>query len=455
MIVNGTIRTIPLIGPYDPDDVLAWTQEGPRTARQFLADVSSLAEALPNHPTVLNLSQCRYRFVVGLAAAMVRHQVTLLPPSRTPNTIQRLIGEYPDSYALLDQDDTIKGIESLLIQLVNDRAGEAIAVPDIPVDQVVAVAFTSGSTGQPRPHIKTWGALTTVAQGTGLSLGISNRMPITVVATVPHQHMFGLEASVMLPILHGLPIYAGRPLFPADVAAALSEVRGRWLLVTTPLHLRACVAERVAVSPGGLILSATAPLARTLAEDAEQLFQAEVHEIFGFTEAGSVAERRTVEGDGWRPLQGIRVMQNDASCLVEAWYLPALVPVPDRVTVNRNGTFTVHGREEDQVDVAGHRVSLGELNHKLLEVDGVQDGVFFMPDDGVGSVTRLMAFVVAPGKASEDIQRSLRASINPIFLPRPLFCVPSLPRNGTGKLPREVLRELARQLGDKDAHHGA
>ena len=454
MIVNGTIRTIPLIGPYDSDDVLAWTQEGPRTAGQFLADVSRLVELLPDHPTVLNLSQCRYRFLVGLAAAIVRHQVTLLPPSRTPNTLQRLIDEYPDCYALLDLGDESIGIESLSLPLSHDHVVETREVPEIPVNQVVAVAFTSGSTGQPRPHLKTWGALMTVAQGTGVSLGISNRMPITVVATVPHQHMFGLEASVMLPILHGLPMYAGRPLFPADVAGALSDVRGRWLLVTTPLHLRACVVERVAVSPGGLILSATAPLARSLAQEAEQLFQANVHEIFGFTEAGSVAERRTIAGDEWRPLQGVRVSQHDASCLVEAWYLPAPIPVPDRVTVNPSGTFLVHGREEDQVNVAGHRVSLGELNHKLLQIDGVQDGVFFMPDDEAGSVTRLMAFVVAPGKTNEDIQRALRASINPIFLPRPLFCVPSLPRNGTGKLPRAVLLELARQLCEKEAHHG-
>lgn len=455
MIVNGTIRTIPLIGPYDLDDVLAWTQEGPRTAREFLADVSNLAEGVPDRPTVLNLSQCRYRFLVGLAAAIVRNQVTLLPPNRTPNTLQRLIGDYPDSYALLDQGDEIERITSVLIPRSQHHPVKAVAVPEIPVHQVVAVAFTSGSTGQPRPHLKTWGALTTVAQGTGVSLGISSCMPTTVVATVPHQHMFGLEASIMLPILHGLPMQAGRPLFPADVAGALSETQGRWLLVTTPLHLRACVAEGVAVPPGGIILSATAPLSHSLAQAAEQQFQAEVHEIFGFTEAGSVAERRTIDGDEWRPLQGVRVSQHEISCLVEAWYLPAPVPVPDRVTVNPSGTFLVHGREEDQVNVAGHRVSLGDLNHKLLCIDGVQDGVFFFPGDETGAVTRLMAFVVAPGKTSEDIQRALRMQIDPIFLPRPLVCVPSLPRNGTGKLPREVLLELARQLCEKETHHGA
>jgi acyl-coenzyme A synthetase/AMP-(fatty) acid ligase len=277
-------------------------------------------------------------------------------------------------------------------------------------------------------------------------------MPLTVVATVPHHHMFGLEASVMLPIMHGAAMHAGRPLFPADVANALTEIAGAWILVTTPLHLRACLMEGVKLPPGGLILSATAPLARSLAQEAERHFQAEVHEIFGFAEAGSVAERRTIEGDQWRPLEGVRVVQDQASCFVHAWYLPVPVAVPDRITVSTQGTFVVHGREADQVDVAGHRVSLGDLNQKLLQVDGVQDGVFFLPDEESHLVTRLMAFVVAPGKTSEEIQSTLRMHIDPVFLPRPLICVPSLPRNGTGKLPRESVLTLARQWMEGEGH---
>lgn len=107
--------------------------------------------------------------------------------------------------------------------------------------------------------------------------------------------------------------------------------------------------------------------------------------------------------------------------------------------------FVIHGRAADQVNVAGHRVSLGDLNQKLLEIDGVQDGVFFMPEEGADLVTRLTAFVVAPGKTSEEIQRALRTHIDPVFMPRPLICVPSLPRNATGKLSRESVSELARQ----------
>lgn len=435
----------PLIGPYRPDDVLAWEQGGPRTACQFLSDVARLAESLPDRPTVLNLATSRYEFLVGFAAAILRRQVTLLPQSRAPQTLRRIAVDYPDSYGLTDRNDTIEGIESVSIQPRGGQAPWPGEIPPVPLNQVVAIAFTSGSTGQPMPNKKTWGALTAVAYATGARLGIKGGERAAVVATVPHQHMFGLEASVMLPVMHGLVMDAGRPLFPADIQSALADVTGQRILVTTPLHLRVCVTEGVSVPPVALILSATAPLSRRLAQEAERHFQTEVHEIFGFAEAGSVAERRTTDGDSWRPLEGLRLVQNQTSWMVHADYLPAPVRVPDRITVDAQGMFVVHGREADQVNVAGHRVSLGNLNQKLLEIDGVQDGVFFLPEEGSDPVTRLMAFVVAPGKTSEEIQRALRTHIDPVFLPRPLVCVPSLPRNATGKLPRESVSELARQ----------
>ncbi len=437
----------PLIGPYSPDAVLAWEADGPRTARQFLSDVSRLADSLPDRPAVLNLLSSRYEFLVGFAAAMLRGQLTLLPQSRAPQTLRRIAGDYRESYCLTNQDEPVEGIESVVLRRHGSIAGWPKKLPHVPLDQVAAIAFTSGSTGQPMPNRKTWGALTAVARATGARLGLKAGESAAVVATVPHQHMFGLEASVMLPIMHGLVMHAGRPLFPADIRDALAEVEGTRILVTTPLHLRACVTEGVRVPPVRLILSATAPLSRSLAQEAERHFQTEAHEIFGFAEAGSVAERRTTEGDQWRLLDGVRLAQDQAVWTVQAAYLPTPVRVPDRITVDAEGQFVVHGREADQINVAGHRVSLGDLNQKLLEIEGVQDGVFFLPDEGAELVTRLIACVVAPGKTVEEIQLALRRRIDPVFLPRPLLLVPQLPRNGTGKLPREALLQLAEQHG--------
>ena len=76
----------------------------------------------------------------------------------------------------------------------------------------------------------------------------------------------------------------------------------------------------------------------------------------------------------------------------------------------------------------------------------MQDGVFIVPPDEGETVTRLMAFVVAPGITSEALMEGLRRRLDAAFLPRPLCFVESLPRNATSKLPRDALAALASEL---------
>lgn len=152
-------------------------------------------------------------------------------------------------------------------------------------------------------------------------------------------------------------------------------------------------------------------------------------------------------------LDGVTLTGEDPTWSVEADYLSRPVRFPDRIAVTGHGRFRVLGRREDQVNIAGHRASLGDLTQKLLEIDGVQDGAFFLPDAGQAPLTRLTAVVVAPGKTREEIHRALRWSIDPVFLPRPLLLVPRLPRNETGKLPREALRRLVEQHSEQEPSH--
>jgi acyl-coenzyme A synthetase/AMP-(fatty) acid ligase len=112
----------------------------------------------------------------------------------------------------------------------------------------------------------------------------------------------------------------------------------------------------------------------------------------------------------------------------------------------------LHGRGTDLVNIGGHRGSLGDLNHKLSEIEGVRDGTFFLPEDTGAVVTRLIAFVVAPGKSAKQILSALREVIDPVFLPRPLHVVPTLPRNETGKLTREALLGLLQELHKEERH---
>jgi acyl-coenzyme A synthetase/AMP-(fatty) acid ligase len=160
-----------------------------------------------------------------------------------------------------------------------------------------------------------------------------------------------------------------------------------------------------------------------------------------------MASRRTVDGDLWRFYDGIVSEEKDGVVYISADHLPESVPLNDFIEVQSDARFKLLGRHADLVNIAGNRASLSDLNLKINAIEGVRDGVFIMPDTQVDDdVWRLAALVVAPDLENKEILAALAERINPVFLPRPLYKVDSLPRNAMGKLPREALSQLLERL---------
>ena len=97
----------------------------------------------------------------------------------------------------------------------------------------------------------------------------------------------------------------------------------------------------------------------------------------------------------------------------------------------------------DLIHVAGKRSSLAHLNFHLNRIEGVEDGVFWLPDDVAEGVVRTVAFVVAPTLSAGQIIAALRARLESAFVPRRVVHVHSLPRIATGKLTSAALRDFA------------
>jgi len=424
------------------DAPLAWHQGEPITAAAFLYDAMMLAESLPEKRYLINLCEDRYHFMVGFAAAIIRGQTSLLPPNRTPDVINGLACDYPDSYCL--SEVTIAGIKLPFVRLQIEQAGQGCidSAPIIDGEQLIAIAFTSGSTGIPKANPKYWKELVVGADSAILRFGIRPDKLSALVATVPAQHMYGLETSVLIPWRAGIMVHTGRPFFPRDVAEALASLPGSRALITTPLHLRACLKAGLNWPALEFIISATAPLSSELAQQAERLLDTQVLEIFGCSEAGSIASRQTTVDTCWYLYKGMSLRMVDQVAYIEAEQLPHSVALGDQIEVVDPHCFRLLGRSEEMINIAGKRTSLSDLNHKLNAIDGVEDGAFIMPDVLGNEITRLVAFVVAPTLDKAVIMQGLKRGIDPAFLPRPLYKVDALPRNETGKLPRAALLKL-------------
>jgi len=399
----------------------------------FLYQVQALARRLPDAPYAVNLCRDRYTFLLSLCAVILRGQCNLLPSNRHTATQAQLAGRFGPAYVICDAELPIADtLESIRIRAELDETRTRSELAPIDRQQLAAISFTSGSTGEARANLKTWGAL---CDGTAINRRFmldDPQMACDLLATVPGQHMYGLELSVLMPLMADVCVHDGQPLFPVDVLESLERMQSPRALVSTPLHLRALVESGLSFPPVHTIYSATAPLAKSLATEVEKLFGGAVCEIYGCSEVGSLASRRTAHQDHYDAFDGFAFEPTERGTRVHVDHLPDPVELGDVLKFHDERQFALEGRLTDIVNVAGKRGSLSLFSQILSDTSGVDEAVVFQPDPDHG-IGRLAAVVVAPGLTRKDVLRELEQKVDPAFMPRPVVFVDKLPRSETGK----------------------
>ncbi|HUF87520.1 MAG TPA: AMP-binding protein [Thermohalobaculum sp.] len=428
--------------PGAADRPFCVTPAGIVTWAGLFADVDRARAAIAPHDAVCNMAASRYEFAVLLAAALIEGRATLLPQSRAERAVEAatrgwsspLVCEALDS--LPPPGPARDGAASLA------RLGAAAGEVHV---------FTSGSTGEPVRHRKGWAAL---AGGALLTAQIVARAGLgpertAIAGTTPHQHMYGLEATVFTALAHGYCMHDARVFYPADIEAMVGTadrlgVRDL-VLVSSPPHLH-FLAEAIRATPRiRCVISATAPLHRDLATRLEAGGARSVFEIYGCTEAGSLAWRRTAADELWTLLDGFTLARRGDGWLAHAPHLAAGAMLADDLEVLADGRFRLAGRRGDMVSIAGKRQGLGALNAALATLACIRDGVVLR--ETVDGEDRLSILVVPDPRATMDaealrraVRAHMRAHFDPVFVPRRIGFVDALPRDGTGKI---AARDLA------------
>ena len=97
-------------------------------------------------------------------------------------------------------------------------------------------------------------------------------------------------------------------------------------------------------APGALprvhrIICATAPLAPELAREAEDRFAAELHEIYGCSEVGQMAVRRTTRGEEWSCIDGIALAERDGEVWASGAAAATAAPLNDVIELRGPDRF--------------------------------------------------------------------------------------------------------------------
>jgi len=425
----------------------------PWTWRDIHEASVSFSRRLGDATAVCNVCTSRVSFLVTWLAALRRGCLVILPPSRGQSELAAILSAharpviaFDDPQALPTQDQQTPFLPCVLQRPVTRSPDSDLAwQPDW--DALGVLLYTSGSSGTPEPQRKSLRHLAAGALVLGARLeedvpgGL--RSIRRIVCSVPPQHMFGVECAVMLPLLHAIPVLDGRPLLPADVRQALADSsKGAW--IATPLHLRSLVQAGDGIENCSVVISSTMPLAPSLALQVENLVAAPVLEIYGSTETGVLAMRRTATEAAWRPVRGVELESGGNATVARGEHFESPQQLLDEIDIIDGSRFELLGRQADLIKIAGRRASLAALNLLLLELPGLEDGAFYLPASG--HPTERMCLMHTGALDRLDADRWLRARIDPMFIPREFIRVDHLPRDGNGKLPRRALDAVYQRI---------
>ena len=321
------------------------------------------------------------------------------------------------------------------------------------------VVHTSGSTGQPEAIPKRLAQLTsevaTLETLFGAALGEAD-----IVATVSHQHIYGLLFKVLWPLACGRAIHAHSVAYPEQLAEAMG-VRA-CVLVASPAHLKR-LPEHIdwsgAASCLRAVFSSGGPLTPEAGAFAARLLGCTPTEIYGSSETGGVAWRRrqpahsgaweAMPGVAWRADGGGQLEVSSAHLANAAWF-----GLADRVEAIGAAHFMLLGRSDRIVKIEEKRISLDALEAALAAGGMATEARVLLCGAPEGERQALAAFVVlsnagrallaSGGKSAlnRHLRFQLSGVVEAVALPRRWRYLDQMPVNAQGKTTQAQLLAL-------------
>ncbi|WP_444883318.1 AMP-binding protein [Microbulbifer sp. PSTR4-B] len=383
-----------------------------------------------------------YEFSLLFFAAMSCCDVVVIPANNKRFTQQKLgeqtllLGSWEDSSAFSIN--------------IPDQCREELSVPSC-FDAGIQL-FTSGTSGEPQTVDKTLYQLLNEVKAHNLkwSPRVANT---TTLATVSHQHIYGLLFKLLWPLASGRRFVSKTYV---DIVGLLQDAHkwGPAVWVASPAQL----SRRISSWPWALgkslvdIFSSGGPLLEVDAKAIDQLCGIQPIEVYGSTETGGIAWRNQLRQKSWSPLKGVNIAKtSDGLLKVSSPWLPKEFICQDKVQISTDGMFELKGRADRIVKIEEKRISLTQVESLLVGSSYIVKAnalVLERKRKIVAAVATLTEsgkeLLQKKGKASlvRKLRETLAKDLDGVAVPRSWRFVDEIPVNLQGKITRDLLMQL-------------
>ena len=437
-----------LSAPRSADTLVAWRGDQFWTLGHLRNDVARCVERLQQHQGQ-RWALCfddSYLFLVALLATLHAHKTPVIPGHSR-------LSQLEEQRALFDGVLSEKplGWSGPTWVISRSRRSPTQTVTFHPLaDDAAIELFTSGSTGQPKRIIKSLAVLDREAEL--LATHFADRLAgCRIVASVAPQHLYGLTFRIFLPMALGLPLDAAMLNYAEQLSAL--DPRHRYAFISSPAFLKR-LDPRLNPPPVAILFSAGGVLPWEQVTGASDWLKCRPDEIYGSTETGILAWRcREQEQGDWRPFPGVSFLPEGEAFRV---FSPLIAHqdgllLDDRLQFTDDGQFRLAGRRGRVVKIEEKRISLSEIEQRLLELEGIQDAVALPVSRGGRQAIGVL--LVLNGHTRQKWQsankpleqawrRALRPRLESVAIPRYWRIIDEIPVNSMNKRVYAQLQEL-------------
>ena len=439
-----------------------WSKGNYKTWLDFLTDSAKMRKYISTKKAEQWILHCNdyWYFLVTFTALLQCRKQILLTANISPSFMEEM--RKPEIEFLSDSKETVNATDIPTLMESGDLSvteEEIRTTPEINADETKIHMFTSGSTGKPKDVLQRMTEFE-LDNAFVFSKWGDEFLKRKLIATVSQHHIYGFLFTITLPFAAGVPFRRKRIEFPTEFEKLNDD---SYMIIAVPAFLKRTVeVEDTLPLNDTFIFTSGGVLLPEVAKKTDEVFGFWPVEVYGSTETSGIAYRQSKNGIEWTPFDNAQISKNEDGCLViKSPYIkdPAGFQTADLVDIHEDGRFILKGRADSIVKIEEKRISMTEVEGRILQTGLVKDVCVVAMNDRRQYLAAAIVFNDEGKKKFEGVKKLeinnyfhdyLLQFFENVVLPKKWRFLDALPMDLQGKKKKLEIQALFTKVEDRN-----